>query len=155
MVTNTDRFEHADDPNQPNLEQHVVSGALQAEFDKKFARCMCSTLTSLHRLKNAELKSALAVLGATPTSVYKTGGPLLDEAYSAAVDAVISGINEFTSICITMDGSKKRYCEQGSPLITVTILLPDCTALFWKACILDTVTIQLVLDSMQLCTSGF
>jgi hypothetical protein len=122
----------------------VVSSAQQKEFEKKFSKFMYNTLMPFHRLGDPDLAAALAVLGAVPPSRHVASGPLLKTAYAETVDGVISMINEFSSICITMDGWKKRSCEQGAPLITVIILLPDGTAVFWKVCTFKLFPIQLM-----------
>jgi hypothetical protein len=83
--------------------------------------------------------NAIAVLGAVPPTRHLASGQLLNTANAETVDETISTINTFTSICITMDGWKKRSCEQGAPLITIIILLPDGTALFWKCVHIDSV----------------
>jgi hypothetical protein len=112
--------------------RHVVSAAQQRHFEKKFAKFMYNTLTPFHRLGDPDLAAALAVLGAVPPTRTLASGRLLNAAYAETVDETVSMISSYTSICITMDGWKKRSCEQGAPLITIIILLSDGTALFWK-----------------------
>lgn len=87
------------------------------------------------RLEAPELKSALATLGAVPPSRSAATNKLLNDAYSRAVNKANEEISKWPVVCVTMDGWKKRACEQGAPLITVVILLPDGTNIFWKVCV--------------------
>jgi hypothetical protein len=117
---------------QNTITAHAVTAEQQRRFEAKFAKFFYTTLTPLVRLSRPELKAALAVLGATPPGRNHVGGKLLDEAYDSAVQNVISLTARCKLICITIDGWKKRGCEQGAPLITVVLLLPDGTSLFWR-----------------------
>jgi hypothetical protein len=117
---------------QSTITAHAVTADQQRKFEEKFAKFMYTTLTPLARLSSPELKAALAVLGATPPGRKHAGGRLLDEAYDRVVQNIIAIVARCKVICITMDGWKKRGCEQGAPLITVVLLLPDGTSQFWK-----------------------
>lgn len=119
------------DSNQHTLTTHVVHPQKQAAFERLFAQYMYTSLTPLIRLDSPELKAALALVGAAPPSRFRAAGPLLDEAYGQAVDKVVSQIKECDSVCITMDGWKKRAAEHGT-IITVVILMPNGKRLFWK-----------------------
>jgi hypothetical protein len=114
----------------------VVSGQQQKQFEKHLAQFFYTTLTPLSRLESPELKVALATLGATAPSRRQASGPLLDEAYSQAVETVVTAIQQWPQICVTMDGWKKKTCEYGDQLITVIVLLPDGTSHFWKVWLL-------------------
>ena len=87
-------------------------------------------------MDSLELKAALAVLGAERPTKYTASGRLLDMAYDECKSAMFSKVARWSSVCVTMDGWKKRSCEQGEPLITVVLLLPDGSSLFWKVCFL-------------------
>jgi hypothetical protein len=117
---------------QSIITARAVTAEQQRKFEEKFAKFFYTTLTPLVRLSSPELKAALAVLGATPPCRRQAGGKLLDEAYDSVVQKVISLAANCKLICITMDGWKKRGCEQGAPLITVVLLLPNGTSRFWK-----------------------
>jgi hypothetical protein len=117
---------------QSTITAHAVTAEQQRKFEEKFAKFFYTTLTPLARLNSPELKAALAVLGATPPGRKHAGGRLLDEAYDRVVQNVITAAGRCKVICITMDGWKKRGCEQGDPLITIVLLLPDGTSQFWK-----------------------
>jgi hypothetical protein len=126
--------QYAENPKQGTLRAHIVSKTQQDAFEEMFAQFMYVSLTPLRRLESPELKAALALLGATPPDRKKVAGPLLDKAYNQAVEKVLSQVRECSAVCITMDGWKKRAAEQGSPIITVILLLPDGTSQFWKVC---------------------
>jgi hypothetical protein len=110
----------------------AVKAEQQREFDSKLAHYFYTTLTPLVRLESPELKAALAVLGATPPDRKRAAGELLDAAYDHAVKKVVSLVSQCKLVCITMDGWKSRRCEQGSPLITIVVLLPNGTRHFWQ-----------------------
>jgi hypothetical protein len=119
---------------QQTIKIRAVTAQQQAQFEIKLAKFFFTTLTPLNRLASPELKAALAVLGATPPERTYASSQLLDDAYNLAFHKVISSVGQSPFVCITMDGWKKRTCENGASLITVVMLLPDGSSHFWKVC---------------------
>lgn len=95
---------------------------------------MYCTLTPFNRVEDPKLNIALAVLGAEAPTRRALAGQLLDKAYNNARSVCFYDIHEYSHVCITLDGWKKRNCEQGAPLITVCVLLPNGKSVFYKVC---------------------
>jgi hypothetical protein len=110
----------------------TVTAQQQKLFEKRLAMFFYTSLTPLARLDSPELKSALAAVGVLPPSRKAASNKLLDTAYVDALAKVIKEVQKWQLVCVTMDGWKKKACEEGAPLITVLILLPTGKKLFWK-----------------------
>jgi hypothetical protein len=124
-------FEGLQTKRSRGMHAHVVTADQQKLFEKKLAPLFYVSLAPLSRLEHPELKLAPSVIGACPPA-RKAGTFWLDAAYDWAVDKAINQVRNWAYVCVTMDGWKKKAREQTSPLITIIILHPEGSSLFWK-----------------------
>jgi hypothetical protein len=83
-------------------------------------------------LASPALKSALACVGLTAPDRRTVAGPILDSLYCEAREDLLDEVRSEGSFSIAMDGWKKRTAEQGTPIVTVMVLLPTGRSAFLK-----------------------
>jgi hypothetical protein len=114
------------------LHTFYVPAAARDRFQREFSRWMLESNTPLARLELPSLKRALASVGLTVPDRRTVGGPVLNSLYFEGRKDLAEAIMSESSFCIAMDGWKKRAAEQGTPIITVMVLLPSGRSAFWK-----------------------
>jgi hypothetical protein len=129
---------HAADTSQSRpsnaLTAITVPPKTREAFNRLLSSWFISTFTPAQRIEHEDLKNALSLVGITPPSRRELMSKQLNVLYHSTRAMVISSLQTHTYVSITMDGWKKRVAEQGAPLVTVNLLLPDAGARFWKVC---------------------
>lgn len=129
------------------LMRSLVPKQVRDVFQRLYCSWMICTFTPARRLEHPDLRAALAHIGVAPPT-RRQFSDHLDALYDATRQSILSLLAAATYVCITMDGWKSRTAEQGAPLVTVNLLLPDGTSIFWKVCVTVIVVISLYCCSM-------
>jgi hypothetical protein len=101
-------------------------------FNRLLSSWFVSTFTPAQRIEHEDLTNALSLVGIKPPSRRELMGKQLNVLYDSTKEKLITGLQAERYVSVTMDGWKKRVAEQGAPLVTVNLLMPDGGARFWK-----------------------
>lgn len=114
------------------LTRLVVSKERRETVNRLFSAWMLSTFTPAHRLEHPDLKAAFAAVGCVVPSRKELMGAQLHALYESTRITAIKVLKSVKYVAVTMDGWKKRAAEQGTPIVTVSLLLPDGQTIFLK-----------------------
>jgi hypothetical protein len=117
---------------QNTIARFTTDARTKIAFNRLLSSWFISTFTPAQRIEHLDLKNALSLVGITPPSRKELLGAQLDALYRSTKSSVINSLRAHTYVSVTMDGWKKRAAEQGAPLVTVNLLLPDGGSQFWK-----------------------
>jgi hypothetical protein len=119
----------------------MVPAKTREAFKRLLSSWFISTFTPAQRVEHDDLIHALSLVGIQPPSRRELMGKQLDALYNSTKQNVAAHLQSNRYVAITMDGWKKRVAEQGAPLVTVNLLMPDGGARFWKVWTLCTLPI--------------
>lgn len=138
-------FKHGPCVGRRTLDAFVLPQVNNEVFRRRFAAWLLKTNTPLSRLQHPDLKAAMASIGAVVPNRRNVSGPVLNSLYEESRAGVVDKITAAGAFSISMDGWKKRTAEQGNPIVTVVVLLPEGGAVFWK------VSLDLQRSTLYLC----
>lgn len=83
-------------------------------------------------IEDSDLRHAFAVVGVALPTLKALMGKALDDELAAVRMETEAAISSARFLTITTDGWKRKFAEQGVPLINVMVLLPDGGSKFIK-----------------------